>query len=58
MRFREPLLPDQIVDIELRVPRNPAMDRSNYEFSHRNGEITATLFESLDDPEEDEEAEP
>ena len=58
VRFREPLLPDQIVEIELRVPRNPAMDRSNYEFSHRNGEITATLFEALDDPEEDEEAEP
>ena len=58
VRFREPLLPGQIVEIELRVPRDPAMDRSNYEFSHRNGEITATLFESLDDPEEDEEAEP
>ena len=58
VRFREPLLPDQIIDIELRVPRNPAMDRSNYEFSHRNGDITATLFESLDDPEEDEEAQP
>ena len=57
VRFREPLLPGQVVDIELRVPRDPAMDRSNYEFSHQNGDILATLFESLDDPEEDEEAE-
>ena len=57
VRFREPLLPGQIVEIELRVPRDPAMDRSNYEFSHQNGDIRATLFESLDDPEEDEEAE-
>ena len=57
MRFREPVLSGQVVEIELRVPRNPAMDRSNYEFSHQNGDIQATLLESLDDPEEAEETE-
>ena len=55
VRFREPVLPGQIIEIELRVPRNPAMDRSNYEFSHQNGEIKATLLETVDDPEEEEE---
>ena len=45
---------EQVVDIELRVPRNPAMDRSNYEFSHQNGEIKATLLESVEEPEEEE----
>ncbi len=57
VRFREPVLMGQVIDIELRVPRNPAMDRSNYEFSHQNGEIKATLLESIEDPEEDEDSE-
>ena len=54
MRFREPVLSGQVVEIELRVPRDPAMDRSNYEFSHQNGEIKATLLESIEDPVEEE----
>lgn len=54
VRFREPVLTGQVVDIELRVPRNTAMDRSNYEFSHQNGEIKATLFDTIEDPEEEE----
>jgi hypothetical protein len=49
-RLREPLLPEQVLDVELRVPRNSAMDRSNYEFSHQNGDIEANLFDELEDP--------
>ncbi len=52
VRFREPVLTGQVVEIELRVPRNPAMDRSNYEFSHQNGEIKATLLEEIEEPAE------
>ena len=33
----------EVVEIELRVPRNSAMDRSNYEFTHQNGDITPEL---------------
>ena len=58
VRFRQPILTSQVVEIELRVPRNPAMDRSNYEFSHRNGDIKATLLESIEDAEEEEEDQP
>ena len=29
------------------------MDRSNYEFSHQNGDVRATLLESIEDPEEE-----
>lgn len=54
-RFREPVLTGQVVDIELRVPRNPAMNRANYEFSHQNGEIKAIVQESIEDPEEEDE---
>ena len=57
VRFREPLLPDEVVRIELRVPRNPAMDRSNYEFTHQNGDIEPTLVDELPEPPEEEEGE-
>jgi hypothetical protein len=61
-RRRQPILVGEVCDIELRVPRVTAMDRSNYEFSHQNGDIKATLLEDIEDPpqpevEEGEEAE-
>lgn len=61
-RRRLPLLVDEVCDIELRVPVVSAMDRSNYEFSHQNGDIKATLLEDIEFPpqpevEEGEEAE-
>ncbi len=43
VRFREPIMAGEVVEIELRVPRNSAMDRSNYEFSHQNGDIEPEL---------------
>jgi len=57
VRFREPILPQEVVEIELRVPRISAMDRSNYEFSHQNGEIEPELVDELPEPEPDEEEE-
>ena len=51
VRFRQPVLSGQVLDIELRVPRHPAMSRSNYEFTHQNGNIDARLVEELPDPE-------
>ena len=57
VRFREPIPSGQVLDIELRVPRNPAMDRSNYEFSHQNGDIQATLLDEIEDPEPEEDEE-
>ena len=51
VRFREPLLIGEVVDIELRVPRTRNMNSSNYEFSHQNGEIKATELEEIEDPE-------
>ncbi len=33
------------------------MDRSNYEFTHQNGDILATLIDELPDPEVEEEEE-
>ena len=33
------------------------MDRSNYEFSHQNGDILATLQDEIEEPEPEEEEE-
>ena len=57
VRFREPIMTGDVVEVELRVPRNPAMDRSNYEFSHQNGDIEPSLVEELPEPEAEEEEE-
>ena len=57
VRFRAPMLVGEVRDIELRVPRVPSMDRSNYEFSHQNGDIVATLLDEIEAPPEPEEEE-
>jgi hypothetical protein len=41
-RLRQPLMPGEEVTVELRVPSSPQMNRSNYTFSHQNGDINAT----------------
>ena len=60
-RMQKPFMVGEVIEIELRVPRTSRMDRSNYEFSHKNGVIEATLFEEMDEAtpveEEEEEAE-
>jgi len=47
---REPFMPGEVLDIVLRVPVRPNMNRSNYNFSHRNGDIKATLLDKIEDP--------
>lgn len=60
-RMQQPFLPGHIIEVELRIPRDRRMSRNNYEFSHKNGVIEATLFEEMDEPtpleEEEEDAE-
>ena len=55
VRFSEPIQVGEVKDIELRVPRVPSMDRSNYEFTHQNGDILATLQDEIEDTEPEEE---
>lgn len=59
-RMSKPFLTGQIIEVEIRIPRDRRMARNNYEFSHKNGVIEATLFEEMDEPtplEEDEDDE-
>ena len=48
--MRRPFLQNQIVEITLRTPRDPSATRSNWEFSHQNGEVEANLFDEMPEP--------
>ena len=49
-RMPKPFLPGQIIEVQIRIPRDRRMSRNNYEFSHKNGVIETTLFEEMDEP--------
>jgi hypothetical protein len=38
-RYKKPLLPGEVIEVTLRTPVNPRMDRNSYNFSHANGNI-------------------
>lgn len=46
-RHRKPLQPGEIVEVTLRTPVNPRMDRNQYQFVHANGDIKTTIVPKL-----------
>ena len=38
-RVMKPVMPNEIVTIELHTPRDPKMDRNSYQFTHANGKV-------------------
>ena len=38
-RYRKPLMPGEVIEVTLRTPVNPQMDRNQYNFTHANGTI-------------------
>ena len=46
-RWRKPLQPGEVIDVVLKVPTNPKMDRNQYKFEHANGTIKTTLLPKL-----------
>ncbi len=38
-RYRKPLMPGEVIDVELRSPVNPKMSRSQYKFEQSNGGV-------------------
>ena len=46
-RHRKPLMPGEVVDVVLRVPRVPGMDRNQFKFEHANGTIKPTRVPKL-----------
>jgi hypothetical protein len=46
-RYRKALMPGEVIDVVLRVPTNPKMDRNSYKFEHSNGTIKTKLLPKL-----------
>ena len=46
-RYRKPLQPGEVIEITLRTPVHPQMDRSNLRFEHANGTIKTTILPKL-----------
>ena len=46
-RSRKPLQPNEIITVQLRIPRDPKMATNSYNFSHANGAIVPKLMPKL-----------
>ena len=46
-RYRKPLQPGEVIEVELRVQTDPRMDRNQYKFEHANGKIKTTKLPKL-----------
>jgi hypothetical protein len=46
-RYRKVLMPGEVIDVILKVPTNPKMDRNSYKFEHANGTIKTKLLPKL-----------
>ena len=49
-RWRKPFNPGEIIEITLRSPYKADMFKSQYQFSHANGDIKTNSVKSFDDP--------
>jgi hypothetical protein len=47
-RVKKPIQPGEVVEIELRVPKNPKFYQNQYKFSHANGTVDAKLVKKFD----------
>ena len=46
-RHPKPLQPGEVITVTLETPRDPRMNRNQWQFSHANGEIKPTLLPKL-----------
>jgi hypothetical protein len=47
-RQRKPVQPGEVIEVTLRTPVSPRMDRNQYRFTHANGDIKTTVVPELD----------
>jgi hypothetical protein len=50
---RKPFMPGEVIEMELRTSKNPKFYQNQFEFSHANGDVKATVVASLPKPGED-----
>ena len=46
-RYRKPLMPGEVIDVELRSPIKPNMKNSQYKFEQQNGGVKPTVVAKL-----------
>ena len=46
-RYRKPLQPNEVIELEFKTPRDPKMNTNQYKFSHANGDIKTQLVPKL-----------
>jgi len=47
-RVKKPILPGEVVEIELKVPKNPKFFQNQYKFSHANGDIKVESLKKIE----------
>ncbi len=47
-RIKKPILPGEVVDVVLRVPRNEKFYQNQYKFSHANGDIKVEQLKKIE----------
>jgi hypothetical protein len=46
-RHARPLMPNEVIKVELKTPRNPRMNTNQYQFTHANGTIKPKVVPKL-----------
>lgn len=46
--FNQPVAPGKVLNLELRTPRTPNMEKNNYVFSHANGKVNAKVVAKIE----------
>ena len=49
-RHARPLMPDEVIRVELKTPKSPKMNTNQYQFTHANGTVKVTTVAKLDAP--------
>jgi hypothetical protein len=49
-RNPKPLMPNEVIEVTIRTPSVPDMDRNSYKFVHANGEVKTTNVAKIDAP--------
>lgn len=50
---RKPFMPGEVIEIELRTSKNPKFFQNQFEFSHANGDVKATVVSGFPNARED-----
>jgi hypothetical protein len=46
-RWKKPINPGEVIEVELRIPKNPAFYRNTYMFTHANGKCKTKQMKQL-----------